>query len=294
MSAEGLRIAIEEKGRVADACISLLKQAGLKIRRSEKDALLQKVENFPIDILCVRDDDVAAFVDDGACDLGIVGMNVLAEDGFAEEGGNINIVSSLGFGRCSLKIAVPNGWDYQGASALSGERIATSYPRLLKKFLDERGVTAQIIEMSGSVEVAPRLHIAAAICDLVSTGATLDANGLKPVETVLDSEAVLVQSTKRLSPELEEVASKLIGRIESVVATDGAKYIMLNAPRDAVARITELLPGAGSPTVVPLADESKVAVHAVCQESVFWETLEDLKAAGASAILVLPIDKMMM
>jgi ATP phosphoribosyltransferase len=289
-----LRIAIQSKGRMAEGSLALLDRTGLKFRRG-RDDLLMRVEDLPIDVLLVRDDDIAHFVADGVCELGFVGLNTLAEDGLDRPDSGVEVVTALGFGRCALKIAVPDTFHYERIADLDGSRIATSYPNLLHRFLEERGVRASIVEMSGSVEVAPRLHVAQAICDLVSTGATLEANGLKAVETVLESEVVLVRSTRSLPEDLAAVRDRFLRRLEGVVSTKGAKYIMLNAPKAALPAITELLPGAGSPTIMPLAGKSDaVAVHAVCQESVFWETLEKLKAAGASAILVLPIEKMML
>lgn len=294
MTAQRLRIAIQSKGRLSDGSLALLERTGLKFRRG-RDNLLMRVEDMPIDVLFVRDDDIAHFVADGACELGFVGLDTLSEDGLDQPGRGVDIVRPLSFGHCALKIAVPNGMAYAGAGDLAGARIATSFPNLLKRFLDANGVAATVVEMSGSVEVAPRLHVAQAICDLVSTGATLEANGLKAVETVFESEVVLVRATRELDPDVAAVRDRFLRRIDGVVATKGAKYIMLNAPKDALPAITELLPGAGSPTIMPLAGRSDaVAVHAVCQESVFWETLERLKAAGASAILVLPIEKMML
>jgi ATP phosphoribosyltransferase len=289
-----LRIAIQSKGRMSEGSLALLDRTGLKFRRG-RDDLLMRGEDMPIDVLLVRDDDIAHFVADGVCELGFVGLNTLCEDALDLPGSGVEVVTALGFGRCSLKIAVPDTFRYERVADLDGARIATSYPKLLGRFLKERGVSATIIEMSGSVEVAPRLHVAQAICDLVSTGATLEANGLKPVETVLESEVVLVRSTRAIPDDMADVRDRFLRRLEGVVATKGAKYIMLNAPKAALPAITELLPGAGSPTIMPLAGKSDaVAVHAVCQESVFWETLEKLKAAGASAILVLPIEKMML
>jgi ATP phosphoribosyltransferase len=289
-----LRIAIQSKGRMSEGSLALLDRTGLKFRRG-RDDLLMRVEDLPIDVLLVRDDDIAHFVADGVCELGFVGLNTLSEDGLDRPDSGVEVVTALGFGRCALKIAVPDTFRYERVADLDGSRIATSYPNLLGRFLAERGVRATIVEMSGSVEVAPRLHVAQAICDLVSTGATLEANGLKAVETVLESEVVLVRSTRPIADELAAVRDRFLSRLEGVVSTRGAKYIMLNAPKAALPAITELLPGAGSPTIMPLAGTADaVAVHAVCQESVFWETLEKLKAAGASAILVLPIEKMML
>jgi ATP phosphoribosyltransferase len=201
---------------------------------------------------------------------------------------------ALGFGRCRLAIAAPQAFTYCEPKSLQGLRIATTYPNLLDRFLREAGVEAQVVTMRGAVEVAPRLTLADAICDLVSTGATLEANGLVAFATVLESEAVLVRSTRTLEPEIDRVAESLTSRFHGVVASQDAKYVMMNAPRSALPRITEILPGAAAPTVMALAGrDDAVAVHAVCQESVFWETLEALKEAGASAILVLPIEKMM-
>jgi ATP phosphoribosyltransferase len=200
----------------------------------------------------------------------------------------------LGFGRCTLKIATPPTLAYDGPASLDGLRIATSYPKILRKFLTDNGVSADIVTMRGAVEVAPRLKLAAAICDLVSTGATLEANGLQAKDTVLESQAVLIKSPVAPEPQLADLLDSIIERMSGVVSSQGAKYVMLNAPVQALDQITALLPGAGAPTVMQLSGrEDAVAVHAVCQEAVFWETLEKLKAAGASAILVLPIEKMM-
>lgn len=286
-----LRIAVQKSGRLADRSLDLVRDAGLRVVKGNND-LLYKVENYPIDLLRVRDDDIPTFVADGVCDLGIVGENVLEED--KNGGANAEIVMPLGFGRCTLKLAVPPTLDYAGPHSLQGQRIATSYPKILRRFLNERGVQADIVVMRGAVEVAPRLKLSAAICDLVSTGATLEANGLIAKETVLDSQAVLIKSPTAPEPGLQHLLDSIIERMAGVVSSQGAKYVMLNAPRSALDQITAILPGAGSPTVMPLMGrEDAVAVHAVCQEAVFWETLEKLKAAGASAILVLPIEKMM-
>ncbi len=286
-----LRIAVQKSGRLADRSLELIRDAGLRVMKGAND-LLYRVENHPIDLLRVRDDDIPTFVADGVCDLGVVGLNVLEEQ--KNGGPNAEIVMPLGFGRCELKLAVPPTLDYAGPASLQGKRVATSYPNILRRFLAEQGVTADIITMRGAVEVAPRLKLAHAICDLVSTGATLEANGLLARESVLKSEAVLIRSPRAPEPELAGLLDSIVERVSGVVASQGAKYVMLNAPRSALAEITAILPGAGSPTVTPLAGrDDAVAVHAVCQESVFWETLEKLKAAGASAILVLPIEKMM-
>lgn len=287
-----LHIAIQKSGRLAERSLELVRAAGYRLNRSASD-LAYSVENSPIDLWCLRDDDIPTFVADGVADLGVVGRNVLAERTAGGANG-LREVMALGFGRCRLAIAAPQSLAYLGPKSLQGVRIATTYPNLLEQFLSEAGVDAQVVTMRGAVEVAPRLTLADAICDLVSTGATLEANGLVELATVLESEAVLVRSTRTLNPELDRVAASLTSRFRGVVASQDAKYVMMNAPRSALPRITEILPGAGAPTVMALAGhDDAVAVHAVCQESVFWETLEALKEAGASAILVLPIEKMM-
>jgi ATP phosphoribosyltransferase len=206
-----------------------------------------------------------------------------------------DVVAPLGFGGCALQIAAPERSSYDGPNSLTGMRIATSYPRLLERYLKERQVDATVVHMHGAVELAPRLQIANYVCDLVSTGATLEANGLRPVETVLESEAVLIRTRLAMSEEKAETAERLLRRIDGVLATQESKYIMLNAPEEALDKIARILPGAEAPTIIPLAGRpGHFAVHAVCKESVFWETLQKLKKAGASAILVMPIEKMMM
>ena len=288
-----LRIAVQKSGRLAERSLELLRAAGLRVGRGASD-LLRRIENQPIDLLCVRDDDIPTFVADGVAQLGIVGANVLEED-FAHLDRRPEVLMPLGFGHCALRIAVPEGTDWRGPAWLDGRRIATSYPRVLGRWLADHGVGAAIVRMKGSVEVAPRLGVAHAICDLVQTGATLEANGLKAVDTVFDSEAVLIRSPDALAePALAHLADMVVERFRGVTASADAKYVLLNAPRARLDDIVAMLPGAGAPTVTPLAGrDDMVAVHAVAAESVFWETLDRLKAAGASAILVLPIEKMM-
>lgn len=284
-----LRIAVQRGGRLGTKSLELVESAGFRVMRGAND-LLYRVENAPIDLLCVRDDDIPTFVEDGVADFGIVGRNVLEERGV----GGLTEVMPLGFGRCDMKIAVPAGRAYSGPDSLRGARIATTYPRTLSRFLERAGVEAEIVSMRGAVEVAPRLKLAQAICDLVSTGATLEANGLVAVDTVMRSEAVLIRGARVADAELAHVAESIVQRFRGVAASQGAKYVMMNAPKASLPEISRILPGAGAPTVTPLAgNDDAVAVHAVCQESVFWETLEALRAAGASAILVLPIEKMM-
>ena len=285
-----LHIAIQKSGRLSDLSRGLLKDAGLRIQEG-KNALTARVENFAADLMFVRDDDIPTFVSDGACE----GGNVLEEFalGTAERG--FETVAKLGFGRCSLRIAAPEATAYEGPASLAGARIATSYPNIVRRFLADSGVEATVVTMNGAVELAPRLQIAPFICDLVSTGATLEANGLRAVETVLDSEAVLIRTARPLGEAQAALGERLLSRIGGVLATRDSKYIMMNAPGEALKRITEILPGAEAPTIIPLHGRAgHFAVHAVCQESVFWETLQKLKEAGASAILVVPIEKMML
>ena len=289
-----LRIAIQKSGRLSDGSLEMLKNCGLKISRG-KDRLYGRVQEMPIDVMLLRDDDIPEFVADDACDIGIVGENVFEEsllmdnhDAPAER------VMPLGFARCRLMIAGPKEWAFSNADELTGKRIATSYPGLTGAWLSREGVKARPVMMKGSVEVAPRLKVADAVCDIVSTGATLDANGLKPLATVFESEAVLIRNRNAFAPEKQAIFDALLKRISGVITSRDAKYVMMNAPRAAIAAITEYLPGADAPTILDLAGQpDKVAIHAVCRESVFWDQLEELKKLGASAILVLPIEKMM-
>lgn len=289
-----LHIAIQKSGRLSELSRALLRDAGLRVQNG-KNELTARVENFPADLMFVRDDDIPTFVADGVCELGIVGGNVLREFELGEAESLFEVVAELGFGRCTLKLAAPENMVWHGSASLEGTRIATAYPRIVQKFLEERQLAATVVKMNGAVELAPRLQIAPFICDLVSTGATLEANGLRALETVLESEAVLVRTRKPVAEAKQEQVAGLLSRIDGVLATKESKYIMLNAPGEALAAISALLPGAEAPTILPLHQRpGHFAVHAVCQESVFWETLQKLKATGASAILVLPIEKMMM
>jgi ATP phosphoribosyltransferase len=289
-----LHIALQKSGRLSDLSRDLLRDAGFRIQ-SSKNSLTARVENFPAELMFVRDDDIPTFVSDGVCEFGIVGQNVLEEFALGEDDRRYEVLAELGFGRCSLKIAAPESFDYKGPQSLAGARVATSYPRLTAAYLAAEGIDAHVVKMNGAVELAPRLQIASFVCDLVSTGATLEANGLRPVSTVLDSQAVLIRTAKPLDDRRAEIASGLLRRVDGVLATKESKYIMLNAAGESLKQITDILPGAEAPTIVPLHGRAgHFAVHAVCQESVFWETLEKLKGAGASAILVVPIEKMML
>lgn len=290
MTVQRMRVAVQKNGRLGDKSLELIEAAGFRLVKGVNE-LLYKVENAPVDLLRVRDDDIATFVADGVADFGIVGWNVLEE---RIDGERPIEVMPLGFGRCELRIAVPSDFKYAGPESLQGKRIATSYPAILRRYLKQRDIDCGIVTMRGAVEVAPRLKLAHAICDLVSTGATLESNGLVSVDTVMESEAILIRSRALRDDDLKSLGDSLITRIAGVCASRGAKYVMMNAPRARLGEISQLLPGADAPTVTPLVGrDDVVAVHAVCQESVFWETLERLKAAGASALLVLPIEKMM-
>lgn len=289
-----LRLAVQSKGRLSEGGMDLLKKCGLRFAYG-RDRLHQRAENLPVDLMLVRDDDIPSFVASGACDYGIVGENVLLEK---QKGGgkpaDLEIALCLGFAKCTLKLAAPKEGEIRSIADLEGKTIATSYPDLTRDYLAERGITVDVVEMSGSVEVAPRLKIADAICDLVSSGATLEANGLEAFETVLVSEAVLIRRKGEGDAEIEAIADILKRRSEGVIASAQTKYILLNAPTDRLEAIKALLPGADAPTVASVAGrDDVVAVHAVCRERVFWETLEELKAEGARAILVLPIEKML-
>jgi len=289
-----LRIALQKKGRLAEDSFALLKKCGLRFS-IRGGGLLARVKNMPIDLLLVRDDDIPSFVANDAADIGIVGENVLVEEQLtAKSTLDASIAMRLGFSRCKLCLAASETGPVQNPSALNGTRIATTYPGVTARYLKKSGIDATLVEMKGAVELAPSIGIAESICDLVSSGATLEANGLAAFETILESEAVLIRSERTLSSERADILSKLMNRIDGVLKSAETKYIMLNAPKDAVAKITSLLPGSDAPTIMPLAGQDDlVAIQAVCTENVFWETLEGLKALGARAILVLPIEKMM-
>jgi ATP phosphoribosyltransferase len=294
---ERLRIAVQKSGRLTDHSLDLLVRCGLKYSRG-KDQLMCYGDNMPLDLLFVRDDDIPDLVQEDVCDLGIVGRNVLEEKRLELAARGIEArfeeLQRLEFGRCRLSIAVPQEMTYTGLASLGGRRIATTYPFLLQRFLDQNAIAADVVTLSGSVEIAPRLGRADVICDLVATGSTLVANHLHEVATVLESQAILVRTPLELPATKAEWVRKLLVRIDGVQQVRESKYIMLHAPRAALPQIKRLLPGSESPTVIPLEGTGdRVAVHAVCRENVFWETLESLKAAGASAVLVLPVEKML-
>ncbi len=292
-----IQIAVQKTGRLTDHSIDLLERCGLKVTRS-KDRLICYGENMPIDLLLVRDDDIPGLVAEDVCDLGIVGLNVVEEKRLTRESEGretlFKQVFELDFGHCRLALAAPDSVNYEGPASLENSRIATSYVGLLNNYLKREGIQAEAVYFSGAVEIAPKLGRAEFICDLVSTGGTLKANGLREVETLLNSEAVVIQTQKPLGDERQALVDKILQRLDGVLQVRESKYIMLHAPKSALAEIRDLLPGSEAPTVLPLdGNDDKVAVHAVCRENVFWETLENLKAAGASSLLVLPVEKML-
>ena len=292
-----LRLAMQKSGRLSDDSQDLLERCGLKVR-FHSQRLLAVAENMPVEILRVRDDDIPGLVMDGVVDLGIIGENVLEETVLARrsqgEEPKFHMLKRFDFGGCRLSVAVPTDETWGGLESLNGRRIATSYPQLLKRCFDERGLTFKPCLLTGSVEVAPRAGLADAICDLVSTGATLEANGLKEVEVVYRSKACLIAKTEPFDNEKAALVERLLVRMQGVARARECKYIMLHAPKAKLAEITKLLPGAEHPTILPLAGSTDhVALHMVSRESLFWETMEGLKALGASSILVLPIEKMM-
>ena len=291
------RIAMQKSGRLSTDTTDLLKSCGLKINKRE-DRLIAHVENMDIDILRVRDDDIPGLIMDHVVDWGVVGENVLEETTLTrkQEGLPVgyNLVRKLDFGDCRLSLAIPVEEKWEGVKSLEGKKIATTYPELTKRYLESFGVSFKPVLLTGSVEVAPRAGLADAICDLVSSGATLEANGLKEVQVVFKSKAVLIQRDQELYPEKQEIAGKLINRIDGMMQAHGSKYIMLHAPKDKIKEITAILPGAENPTLLELSgNPTHVAIHVVSRENLFWETMEELKRLGASSILVLPIEKMM-
>lgn len=292
-----LKLALQKSGRLTDPSLELLARCGLKLSRG-KDQLLGIGENMPLDVLFVRDDDIPDLVQEDVCDLGLVGLNVLEEKRLqlASRGhdARFQALRMLDFGRCRLSLAVPEGFPWDGLASLEGRRIATTFPFLLECYLERRKIEAEIVTLSGAVEIAPRLKRADLICDLVATGSTLKAHHLREVEVVLESQAALIRTPVELAPEKDQWVERLLKRIDGVQQVKESKYIMLHAPRSALPEIRRLLPGSEAPTVIPLdGSTERVAVHAVCRENVFWETLESLKQAGASALLVLPVEKML-
>ena len=293
-----IKIAIQKSGRLTENSLDLLERCGLKYTRG-RDELIAYGENMPVDLLFVRDDDIPALVRDDICDLGIAGFNIIEEKRLEFLANDIDepysIVCALDYGHCRLSFGYPEDGELQSVSALEGKRVATSYPFIVRDYLEKQGVTTEIIEFNGAVEIAPSLGRSDVICDLVSTGTTMAANKIREGETILESECMLIQTPVDMPEGKREWIDRLLQRIEGVMQVRESKYIMMHAPRSALAEITTLLPGAEAPTVLPLEGHDElVAIHVVCRENVFWETLESLKAVGASSVLVLPVEKMLL
>ena len=280
-----LRIAVQKSGRLSEISLELLKECGIDVKNGRAQ-LVASASNFPLDVLYLRDDDIPQYVEDGVADLGILGENVVIESR-----AKVDVIKRLDFGRCRLSLAVPKAVNYQGLTYFQDLKIATSYPNILTDYLTANGITSDIHVISGSVEIAPNIGLADAIFDIVSTGSTLLSNGLKEVEVAMKSEAVMVVNRK-LNAEGQAILKKLLFRLESVMAAKFNKYVILNAPNSAIEAIAKALPGMKSPTIVPLAQEGWSAIHSVLNEEKFWDIIDDLKAAGAQGILVVPIEKM--
>lgn len=280
-----LRIAIQKSGRLQEGSLDLLKESGLSFSNG-KDQLKTQARNFPVEVLFLRDDDIPQYVEDKVADIGIVGENIVAEKQKKNE-----IVKRLDFAKCRLSIAIPRAENYTGIAFLDGKNIATSYPNIVRDFLKKNKITAGIHEISGSVEIAPGIGLADAICDLVSTGSTLLSNGLKEVEVVMQSEAVMIASPN-LGPEKQEILDKLLFRIEAVKKAKNNKYILMNCPNEAIEKIKNVIPGMKSPTIIPLAREGWSSLHSVVDENDFWLKIDLLRSCGAEGILVIPIEKM--
>ena len=295
MSIKRLKIAIQKSGRLAEVSLNLLQKCGINLEKS-KDQLLCRAENFPLDVLLVRDDDIPAFISKDVWQLGIVGKNILAETEFLlgkESYTKLSKLLNLGFGKCRLSLAIPSEENFKGIGYFNGKTIATSYKGCLSNFLKKNNINAKIVTMQGAVEIAPKTNLADGICDLVSTGNTLSSNGLKEVECILNSEAILIKN-KNISEKLDKISSRLVIRMKAVLKAQNTRYIVLHAPVEALDDIKDVLPGSKSPTIIPLKGyNNQVAVHAVSEEEVFWNTMENLKLKGARSILVMPIDKMM-
>ena len=283
-----LRIAVQSKGRLYDETMELLGEAGIKLV-AVKRTLLVPSRNFPVELLFLRDDDIPESVASGTADIGIVGLNEMME-----KKKNVTLLRRLGFSKCRLSLAIPKRVDYDGLQWFNGKKIATSYPVILGEFLKGKGIEADIHVISGSVEIAPGIGLADAIFDIVSSGSTLVSNNLVEVETVVDSEAVLIGGSQELSAEKREVLEELLFRIEAVKAADSKKYVLMNVPREKLDEVLDILPGIKSPTILPLADSSWCSVHSVVKEKQFWEISGKLKNAGAEGILVLDIEKMIL
>lgn len=281
-----LRIAVQKSGRLTDKTLDLLEGIGFRFDDYKRSMLVQ-CRNFDVELLLIRDDDIPEYVEDGVCDLGFVGGNVTAEDQ-----ADVTVLYGLDYGVCRLSIAVPKNGSIKKLEDFSGKKIATSYPNLTQAFFNKKGIDVEITTLSGAVEIAPRLEVADAVSDLVSSGNTLKANGLIEIETIFESETELIRTNKPLSDGKKKLIDKIIQRIEGYQKAERSRYIMMNAPEDAIPEIRKIIPSLKSPTIVPLADEGMVAIHTVVPINTFWQVMEQLKEAGASGIVMLPIESM--
>ena len=282
-----VKIAVQKSGRLSKDSLSILKKCGIEFSESS-NKLFIKSTNMSIDLLMVRDDDIPKLVSQNIADLGIVGENVVKEKQLSDSSLQLNTLLKLGFSKCRLSFAKPKEMNLV---EIQNKKIATSYPAIVKNYLDKKNVTAEIIEIHGSVELTPFVDISDIIVDLVSTGSTLESNNLTELETVMNSQAILIQS-KKCPSEKQSLINTIISRVNSVIEAKDSKYIMFNANTENAEELINLLPSAESPTVIPLADKSKVAIHSVCKEDIFWNTIESLKSRGATSVLVLPIEKL--
>jgi ATP phosphoribosyltransferase len=280
-----LKIAVQKSGRLNQDSIQLLKNCGIHIENG-KDQLKASASNFPLDVLYLRNGDIPQYVEDGVADIAIIGENLLIE-----AGNSVDIIRNLGFSKCKLSLAVPKDVDYRGAEFFEGKRIATSYPNTLEAFLKKKGINADIHVIKGSVEIAPNIGLADGICDLVSSGSTLFKNGLKETDQILRSEAVLVKNNNLTNDQIE-ILETLLFRLDAVQKGKKSKYVLMNVPNKKVQNVISILPGMRSPTVLPLAEEGWSSVHSVIEEGKFWEVIDQLKAAGAEGLLIVPIEKM--
>lgn len=283
-----LRIAIQKSGRLTDKTIDLLKGIGLRFDDYKRN-LMVKCRNFDVELLLIRDDDIPEYVQDGVCDLGFVGANVTKE-----MGADVTVLRGLDYGICRLSLAARKKGNIQKIEDFDGKTIATSYPNLTRDFLESKNIDANIVTISGAVEIAPRLEVADAICDLVSTGNTLKANGLEELETILKSETELIRTNKKLSPGKKKLIEKFLQRMDGHQQAERSRYLMMNAPESAVPEIKEIIPSLKSPTVMPLSDDGMVAIHTVIPIDKFWIIMEQLKKAGATGIVILPIESMIL
>ncbi len=279
-----IRLAIQKSGRLSEDSLKIIKECGINFSKGG-GTLKSTAYNFPLEFLFLRDDDIPGYVADGTADIGIVGENVEVEKGYT-----VDYVKEMGFSKYRLSIGVPKSFDYKGISDLQGMKIATSYPKILGDFLAKNNITADIHEISGSVEIAPSIGLADAVCDIVSSGSTLISNGLKEVEVIFKSQAILIKNNN-MSSEKKAVLDKLLFRMEAVMSAKNKKYIMLNAPNESLDKIVKILPGVKSPSIMPLAEEGWSSVQSVVSESDFWDVIESLREAGAEGVLVSPIEK---